>query len=558
MAEHYRQLVADVALENIHPAGRRWVQEMLEALDKVPMAQPPKAAGDLVNLLTRMLDSYSDGAARVQILQRVQHLAQPLLDGLHKHIIAESHPLPVAKATLAGRLLEMRSLQGKNACMAVWELTGPDGKLPLLGRRQVVEALSEALVLLRDVLELSFQQYREPPRGAWRRLHALYGFSDDVGIAERRCALPGRKEKRTPRQRYAHALLLAMANPWGMQRPELAQALEISASVADCVRFGPTENALAVQGDGEDSGPGFPSSESQPAGLMMDLAPVLDLLDQQLSWGPQDALTISIADGRGGQIDVRRSMLERMARAWRGRAQRGFERMGGQHVMSVLVGMSAVHQAMAGGDDFDAFRERLMGSQSDYRVDSNAAAWLSAYAASAPMHVEARVLDQSLGGYRLLWPAGHGHRVRIGELVGLMPGHVQPGGEGGSTILMLGVLRWLRSLDDGELVIGVELLSRQPQPAAVRILDSKGQRGPLCRGLLVDMEAHDPELVVARVREQLIDGAEISCLPDENKLGSKGMRRRKFTVAHAQELSPAYYRVSLSEPDDRNSQSTPP
>lgn len=556
MVEYYRQLVAGVALEDIHPAARYWVPEMFEALDKVPMAQPPKAASNLVDLLTRMLQSYSDGDSRVHILKRVQQLAQPLLDGLYKHIMAESHPLPVAKAKLAERLLEMRNLQGKNACMAVWELTGPTGKLPLLGRGQVVEALNEALVLMRDVLELSFQQYREPPRGTWRRLHALYGFAVDVGIAERKCALSGSKDKRTARQRYAHALLLAMANPWGMQRPELGQALEISAIMADCVRFGPADNALAVQGAGEDSGPGFPSSQSRPDDLMMDLAPVLDLLDQQLSWGPQDALTISVADGRGGHTDVRRSMLERMSRAWRGRAQRGFERVDAQHVMSVLVGMSAVHQAMADGDDFDAFRERLVGGQLIARVSGNTAAWLSAYAASDPIHVEARVLDQSLGGDRLLWPPGHGHRVRIGELVGLMPGHV--GGEVGSAMLMLGVLRWLRSLGDDQLAVGVELLSRQPQPAAVRILDANGQRGPLCRGLLVDVEAREPELVVARVREQSLDGAEISCLPDENKLGSNGMQRRKFTVVNVQELSPAYYRVSLSEPDSCGPKSTPP
>lgn len=554
MSEHYRQLVSGVALESIHLAGRHWAQEMLGALDKVPMAQPPKAASDLTNVLKRMLEVHSDGSARVHILKRAQKLAQPLLDGLYKQIMAESHPLPLAKANLAARLLDMRSLQGKNACMAVWELAGPDGKLPWLGRGQIVEAVNEALIYMRDVLELSFQQYQEPPLGSWRRLHALYGFAVDVDIAQRKCALPHSGVKRTARQRYAQALLLAMANPWGMQRAEMAQALQICASLADRVHFGAGQGAIPVQGAGNDSGPGLPSADHQSDGLMMDLAPVLDLVDQQLSWDPDGGLIVSVADGRGGHSDVRRSMLERMSRAWRGRAERGYERVGGRHVMSVLVGMSAIHQAMAGGDDFDAFRERLAGGQIDASTGGNAAAWLSGHSAAEPIHVEAQVLDQSLGGYRLLWPAGLGHRVRIGELVGLIPGPVLQDDPDRSTIMMLGVLRWLRSRDDDQLAVGVELLSRQPQPAVVRVMAANAQRGPLQRGLLADAASPEPELILARVREQQVEGVEISCLSEQGKPESSAMRRRKFSIVQAQELSPAYYRVSLSDSD---SNSTP-
>ncbi|MGB8716082.1 MAG: hypothetical protein WCD66_06940 [Rhodanobacteraceae bacterium] len=561
MAENYRQLVAGVALEKMQPAPRHWDQEMREPLDRIPMAQPSRAAVDLSNLLLRMLEVHGDGSSRVRILQAVQGLAQPLLDGLYKQIMAESHPLPVAKADLAQRLLALRSAQGKNTSMAVWELAGPDGKLPLFGRGQIIETLNDALALHRDVLELSFQLYQEPPQGTWRRLHALYGFAVDSSIAERKCLLAGERHKLTARQRYAHALLLAMANPWGMQRAELAQALQITASLADRVRFGPGPNAVPANGHGEDSGPGFDSTSGDgmgAVGVMVDLGPVLEIVDQQLSWDSADALVISLADGHGGQTEVRRSMLKRMSRAWHGRTERGFDRVGAKHVMSVLVGMSAIHQAMAGGDDFEAFRERLVGDQGHANVGGNAAAWLSGHAAAAPLHVEARVLDQSLGGYRLLWPPGHGHRVRIGELVGLLPGHVQGGDEDGSSLLMLGVLRWLRSMGNDELAVGVELLSRQPRPALVRIMDTQGQRGPLGRGLLIDADAEDKELVIARVRDSRIDGVEVSCLPGDDSSGSVGMQRRKFEIVHAQELSPAYYRVSLSDSDSLDSQSTAP
>jgi hypothetical protein len=63
-----------------------------------------------------------------------------------------------------------------------------------------------------------------------------------------------------------------------------------------------------------------------------------------------------------------------------------------------------------------------------------------------PVH-EGRVLDQSLGGYRMAWAQASQIRARVGELVGMTLA------ERGRTApdWMLGVVRWLRYEDDGGL-----------------------------------------------------------------------------------------------------------
>lgn len=557
MSEHYRQLVADVALEHAHSVHRGWEQEFLQALERVPMAMPPKAAADLRDLLMRMLEWHGDGVGRLQILHQVQRMAQPLLDGLYRQIMAESHPLPAAKAELAARVLVLRSLQARNTCMAVWELANTDGSLPLLGRRRIMQTVNQGMLLTRDVLELSFLQYQEPPRGTWHRLHALFGFARDSGLSERKCALAGEEGKSTARQRYAQSLLLAMANPWGLQRSELVQAQSISRALADGVRFDPQGDWLAAGLTGGDSGPGFAGevADVPAAALRFDPVPALEMLEQQLSWSDKDAAMVTLGDGHGRQIEVRRSMLERVLRAWKGQAQREFDRVGARHVMSVLVGMSAVHQAMAGGEDFETFRERLAGGDTEASVTGNAAAWLSGHSAAGPVHLEARVLDQSLGGYRLQWPSGHGHRVRIGELVGLMPGSLQAAqAEQHEAVMMLGVLRWLRTIGQAELAVGVELLSRQPRPAVVRGIDRQGKRGPLRRGLLLDQDGATVELLMANIREQPLSAVEVSCAEDEMSGQSVAMHRRRFTIGDARELSPSYYRVSLSDSGQNETQ----
>ncbi len=80
-----------------------------------------------------------------------------------------------------------------------------------------------------------------------------------------------------------------------------------------------------------------------------------------------------------------------------------------------------------------------------------------------------KVLDQSLGGYRMAWASAEQPRRRVGELVGL-----NFGDEGEDQEWMVGVMRWLRYEDDGSLSAGVELLSRRASAVALRVVSADG------------------------------------------------------------------------------------
>lgn len=552
MVDHYRRLIADIPLEGMSRAHGRWAHDLVESLGKVPMAEPTVAMANLRDLLQRMLKSHADGRSRLRVLDQVTPRVQTLMAGLLRRIASESHPLPVAKANQCVLLLQLCHVLAQNACLAVWELAGPRGKLPLLGRGQVVTAVNEALELTHDVFALSFQRYHVSPPGSWRRLHALYAYAEQVGIARKQRRVLDDAFPCSAQERYARVLLLALANPWGMQRAELLDADLVCAALASSARFGRGELSLAVAGSGEDSGPGHGRADhGEPAStLELDLAPVLELLSRHLGVAPSEADKIAFGDGRGQHVQVRRSLVERMDRAWRGRVQRSFERQPGSRSVTVLPGLRAIHQTLAGGLDFAAFREQLSDGQIAASIGDSPAAWLSGHPAAAPQHVCAQVLDVSQGGYCLSWRNDAGIRMKMGELVGLLDdasGQDDADVTGG---VRLGVLRWLRSVEHGYLVAGVEVLSRDLVPAMVRVFERSGRQRPLQRGLLTGIAADQPELVLPRLRDSRIASLGVVWPMGADDHGKAYTQRRQYQVMQEQELSPAYLRVALSDTID--------
>jgi hypothetical protein len=102
------------------------------------------------------------------------------------------------------------------------------------------------------------------------------------------------------------------------------------------------------------------------------------------------------------------------------------------------------------------------------------------------------VLDQSLGGYRLVWDKIDGMRVKVGELLGLAP----QADDGEAQDWMIGAIRWLRIEPSGALDAGVELLARRALPVALRSFDAQNVPRSAMRGVLLETLNSDDESVM--------------------------------------------------------------
>ncbi len=129
---------------------------------------------------------------------------------------------------------------------------------------------------------------------------------------------------------------------------------------------------------------------------------------------------------------------------------------------------------LAGNEDFESFLRRVRGQAISLSESDRIASWaISSSESARATRLKARVLDQSLGGYRLVWergPNGEAVRARIGEVVGFaLP---EPGE--GTPDWMIGTIRWIRIDEQGRVDAGVELLS--PPRAAGRRAADRGCR----------------------------------------------------------------------------------
>jgi cyclic-di-GMP-binding protein len=210
-----------------------------------------------------------------------------------------------------------------------------------------------------------------------------------------------------------------------------------------------------------------------------------------------------------------RELLQRLLLAWGFSGERKFQRLPAGHRMDAAIGLQSSHYLIAGNKDLNGFVQSLSGAVllSDRE---RAAAWAQASSEQTrPALSPVKVLDQSLGGYRILWENAQNLRARVGELVVL--GQAIDEDDDDPRDWLMGVLRWLKCGAGDSLEAGVQLLSRQAEACVVRSLSAATSSKVIHRALLLkplklDGEGEPSLLVPSLVDER--EESELLRLPD--------------------------------------------
>ena len=526
------------------PASARAVRE---AVAHLPLANPMQAARDIADLLEQMLVTRWSGAERVDALESIRTPVAGLCEGIEQQLGIESHPLPPAKERLVESASGFHRGLAKNYALALNELCTPDGKLPMFKGKAAAVAAVRALHHLGLVLQWCYRQYRTPPSGVWRRLHALHAFSEEIGVADKPVSDPLTDgAELDARQAYTHALLLALSNPYRFSSKELREAwLLTRAFAAHCAPVRQGGAGIAVD-ENSDEGPGYVPEEraaAQEGILSLDLATLKRFLEEHAALQPPGAEHLSFRQRGGASVDASIAFLHRLRSSWGGAAERGFVRLDAGHALDAVVGLHALHYVLAGNMDFSVFMQRIRGSAITLSSRDHAASWTSADS-TRPQILSGHVLDQSLGGYRLHLRAEGALRIRVGEVIGLAP--VAEDNE--PQEWMVGLIRWLRTSDDG-IFAGVELLARRARAAGVRLSTGGDDElhAPQRAVLMPDRaDTNAPSLLVSHLFDLLAYNVELTTPPDPaDWTSSAGVRM--YAVAGVEELSSAYFRVSLTD-----------
>ena len=437
-------------------------------IETLPRADVTATRRSLLRALEALSSTHAlKGATRREIAEVLRPVV--LDNALSTQRLYAGKPLPLA-GELAGVPAELAQLHLRLAHtyrMAAADQCAPSGSLPWLRGAQVAEAVQRAAYHYGESLLVAWRVYADLPVDAWRGLHRTYRFAVARELERRPSSDPLLPGLPNIHQRYIELLLMDVLNPRAFSQSEQERVWAMCEAFAGRTPLRDTPSATAVGvADDADEGPGGKAPPRQHLDLVGFAAAVEAALAASAG---EDA---TVMPEHGMPIKMSADGLRKMRRAFSHAAARQFTRLDAGHTVETVFGLSGLHYQASGERDFDAFARQVLG---EALTETTRASWSAggAEVSARSARMPASVVDQSLGGYRMRWAQDNQLRLRVGEVVGIHVGdHEDP------SDWMLGILRWLRYEPDGQVMAGVELLSRAASAVAL-IGTSAANRVPL-------------------------------------------------------------------------------
>lgn len=467
MSESYRRLCDDLPPTHGGAVGfaaePRKVKAWVAAL---PRANAQAAEQELARALESLSTQKLDGGQRLAALEELRAAVIESIALLERQFSTNPLPLPPDKARAAAVAERFHLSLGHGYRAAAADLCAPSGAVPFLRGGSVLQALERAAWHYSRALALAWRVYRPPGAGTWQGLHRVHRFAASLKLDRKTVddkSAGGNVDVNTI---YVQTLLLAAINPYAFGQSEQDNLWPITRGYS--ARCGlsetPPDTLAPVVPEDADRGPG-PGAGEESHSLWLDLRAFAD--DVERAMGRVRDGQADLLPGPGPGVRVGNDLLIRLRRAFGQIAARGLVRLPAGHSLETVLGLSGLHYFLAGQRDFDTFMKHS--AQGTVHVITGAAWTQGAASMTKVARFAGKVLDQSLGGYRMAWESAEQARARVGELVGL-----NFGDEGEDQEWMVGVMRWLRYEDDGSLSAGVELLSRKSSAVALRVVSADG------------------------------------------------------------------------------------
>lgn len=476
MSESYRRLGDDLPTRTdgagAFVADARKVKAWVAAL---PRANAQATEQELARALESLVGQKLSGTQRLGALEELRAAVVESVNLLERQFATNPLPLPPEKARAAAVAETFHLMLAHGYRRAAHDICAPAGSVPFLKGNSLLQALERAAWHYSRALALAWRVYRPPGAGAWQGLHRVHRFAASLKLDRKLVDDAAAGASQDINTIYVQTLLLAAVNPYAFGQSEQDALWPITRGYsARCgLREQPPDGLAPVVPEDADRGPG-PGAGEESHSLWLDLRAFADDVERALGRVRDGQAELNPGPGVG--VRVGNDLLIRLRRAFGQIAARGLARLPAGHRLDTVLGLSGLHYFLAGQRDFDTFMRQS--AQGTVHVIAGAAWTQGAAGMTKVARFTGKVLDQSLGGYRMAWESADQARARVGELVGL-----NFGDEGEEQEWMVGVMRWLRYEDDGSLSAGVELLSRRASAVALRVVSADGGSRQLCRAV---------------------------------------------------------------------------
>ncbi|MCP5279017.1 MAG: hypothetical protein H6935_11735 [Thiobacillus sp.] len=435
-------------------------------LANLPLSSPAEAAEELADYLTALNSAELAYDSRVKVVDRVGTVLEDLVASLYELYSAVPLPLPPKQqrnAELAQRLLLEMAMAYKTL-MLEWLKR----RFHLFGGNPVPLYLQRILLSLQAVAEVSFETHQPTPPGIWFDLHQTYNYALRSGLKD---VIPeGGTKMLSLEQIYKATLLMALADPYHFPQVELPWAKDIIARFSNLATIFPAEettkgqSGLFIVDIGVDATPKPLAREGHPVNPRWDLilnttglAKHLALVANNLR-SAEDRAKMGLPEAA---IDpAYASMLKRLRLNWGASVQRQSQRRRHQQgkEVEVCIGFKAMHRLLSPAGKSDTIH---------YGIVEND---------PPPVVVKCKTINDSMGGLALGLTQASAMQIRVGDIAGVRQGNGNWG---------LGIVRWFRIPQRGEVTFGVQLLAPQALAVQIRRKDT-GRQWP---GLLLQPSA---------------------------------------------------------------------
>ncbi|GJM10623.1 MAG: hypothetical protein DHS20C11_28990 [Lysobacteraceae bacterium] len=445
-------------------------------LSDLPLADPVAAATRLHDLVSAIGTHKASAMTRLKLLELISPTLDASLSTMQQTLVGAPVPLPSRLAEIADFCLEVESglASAYAAVSAGWV---SKGRIPWFRRKAGALALHRSAFYRGRALETSWLSYRCPPEGVWRALHLDYAIAVSSGVAEASLKVVGNSSAHSIHEVWVRSVLMAAVDPNRHCQSELLALAalfqaEMGRIEVAMSRSEGTQWCVRLTGDFQ---PIHCGDDPRKVGdLYLDIGKLVAWL--QTLRGDRTVIT-----RLGKPVVLTERNIQDVVTALSEPSERSFRRINGGYTLYSVFGMRGIHYNVGNSMEFMSY----LPSQVSVSSAPAPANWTTDRQSSDevyhnPIVARATTINQSRGGYRLLFEPRCGIRARVGEVMGL----TLPYEDEESPIWLVCCIRWVQCRDDGKLEIGVSLLARQAEAIALAVA-VPGNDGQMQRALLL-------------------------------------------------------------------------
>lgn len=414
-------------------------------------------------------------------------------------------------------------------------------------------ALQAAIYRVLDYLGLylisTYTVYVRTRESIWHDIHHMYLLAVERGLEKIKIS-HGREGANSIEERYIQMNVLPLFKPYSLRQEEVIRIVRYVEAVTHTIKI---SNATLQTDPAQDFVHAAILNNDEPAVIMpyrdlphsptvrvFNLSAVILDLDRQIQ-----ALSQEQNSGLVLKNGMSRNLLKRMVFHLTTIRNRQFNRFPKTEKVAVVSGMQSVLEAVSSacqGGHPDQKREE------DLLFDNMLYGEAGLASASKKNLVETNskmqiwdMVNSSIGGYGLRWTHKESSAARVGELVGLR----DIANEQNSWVV--GVVKWMESINKQGLFCGIELLSAKVQPlSADQVLNREVTHKFPQQGLML------PSIEGLRAEPVLILPAYVFQSGDQIAIDLQGRQERVLLSALDECLGAfAYFRYKILTEDEK-------